>query len=355
MEATSSPPPGASPVATTIPWEDPARISTFERFVETVKLLATRPSEAFAGMPTTGGIGSPLLYAIIVGWIGIAVAVVWNTLFQGMWIPFMGSGEEAAIAAGFTAAWAVGADHPGPDLCHHRCFHWSGHSAPDADDRRRRHQRFRSNSSRRLLCADCPTCRDHPLLWGLDLDGLGNHSLRLRSRHRPPHDPGQGSAGRRTAGCPVLCFRGGNPVHGSPGRSRRFSVTTRPASREERHLAFLWLAAAVSVLALRPLWMAIAPLLRPCVFRSLTGVPCPTCGTTRAATAFLDGNLLAAFAANPLAAAMGLLFVVGAPIATLWAIAQWPLPLLPTPLPRWVRIGAVAVIAGNWLYVISVG
>jgi hypothetical protein len=59
-------------------------------------------------MPRTGGIGSPLLYAIIVGWIGIAVAVVWNTLFQGMWIPFMGGGEEAAIMAGFTAAWAVG-------------------------------------------------------------------------------------------------------------------------------------------------------------------------------------------------------------------------------------------------------
>ena len=46
--------------------------------------------------------------AIVVGWIGIAIAVVWNTLFQGMWIPFMGGGEEAAIAAGFTAAWAVG-------------------------------------------------------------------------------------------------------------------------------------------------------------------------------------------------------------------------------------------------------
>jgi hypothetical protein len=59
-------------------------------------------------MPTTGGIGSPLLYAIVVGWIGIGIAVVWNTLFQGMWIPFMGGKEEAALAAGFTAAWAVG-------------------------------------------------------------------------------------------------------------------------------------------------------------------------------------------------------------------------------------------------------
>ena len=109
MEATSSPPPVAPTAAAPIPWEDPARSGTFDRFVETVKLLATRPSEAFAGMPTTGGIGSPLLYAIVVGWIGIAVAVTWNTLFQGMWIPFIGGGEDAVIAAGFTAAWAIGA------------------------------------------------------------------------------------------------------------------------------------------------------------------------------------------------------------------------------------------------------
>jgi hypothetical protein len=110
MEATSSPPPPptSSPTAPPIPWEDPARTSTFERFAETVKLLATRPGAGFAGMPTTGGIGSPLLYAIVVGWIGIGIAVVWNTLFQGMWIPFMGGREEAALAAGLTAAWAAG-------------------------------------------------------------------------------------------------------------------------------------------------------------------------------------------------------------------------------------------------------
>ena len=132
-------------------------------------------------------------------------------------------------------------------------------------------------------------------------------------------------------------------------------MTTRPATKEERQLALLWLVAAASALALRPIWLAIAPLLRPCVFRSLTGFPCPTCGTTRAATAILDGNLIAAFSANPLAAAAGLLFVVGAPLATLWAVARWPVPVsvLPTPLPMWVRIGAVALIAANWLYVIT--
>jgi hypothetical protein len=101
--------------------------------------------------------------------------------------------------------------------------------------------------------------------------------------------------------------------------------------------------------------LALAPQLRPCNFRSLTGIPCPTCGTTRAATAFLNGDLLTAFAANPLAATAGLLFVVGAPVAVLWTIARWPLPALPTPLPRWSRIAVVALIAVNWVFVIISG
>ena len=118
-------------------------------------------------------------------------------------------------------------------------------------------------------------------------------------------------------------------------------------------MAFLWLAAAASALALRPLWLAAAPILRPCVFRAITGIPCPTCGTTRAATAFLNGEFLTAFAANPLAAGFGLLFVVGAPLATLWAIARWPVPLLSTPIPMWIRVGAVALVAINWLWVLA--
>ena len=120
----------------------------------------------------------------------------------------------------------------------------------------------------------------------------------------------------------------------------------------ERQLALLWLAAAVAAIALRPLWLATAPHLRSCVFRSLTGIPCPTCGTTRAATAFLQGHVMTAFISNPLATLAGLLFVVGAPIAVIWTTAKWPLPPLPNPLPPWVRIGAVCLIAANWLYLI---
>ena len=126
----------------------------------------------------------------------------------------------------------------------------------------------------------------------------------------------------------------------------------RRVSAEDRQLAWLWLVAAASAVALRPVWLALTPHLRPCVFRSLTGIPCPTCGTTRAATAFLNGDLLTALAVNPLAATAGFIFVVGAPVAVLWAIARWPVPELPNPWPRWFRASVVAVIAANWAYVV---
>ncbi|MCK5376802.1 MAG: hypothetical protein KAJ97_06960, partial [Acidobacteria bacterium] len=87
MEATSSPPP--PPAALPIPWEDPGRAGIFDRFVETVRLLATAPAEAFGRMPTSGGIGQPLFFAIVVGWIGIAVYSVWMLLLGGMSLPFL--------------------------------------------------------------------------------------------------------------------------------------------------------------------------------------------------------------------------------------------------------------------------
>jgi hypothetical protein len=130
-------------------------------------------------------------------------------------------------------------------------------------------------------------------------------------------------------------------------------VRLRPATREERQIAWLWFAAAVSAIALRPVWIALAPWLRPCAFRSLTGIPCPTCGTTRTALAMLDLDLGTAFAANPLAAAAGLVFVIGGVLALPWLLLSGRLPIL-----GWLRLRRVAwtvaaVAAINWAYLIA--
>lgn len=106
MDAPAPPP---LPPPQVIPWEDRSR-SAVDGLFATVRLLIGEPGEAFRRMPLTGGIGRPLLYAIVVGWISIAAAVVWNVLLQGMWLPFVESAEDlAGIGAmyGITIGWGL--------------------------------------------------------------------------------------------------------------------------------------------------------------------------------------------------------------------------------------------------------
>jgi hypothetical protein len=129
-------------------------------------------------------------------------------------------------------------------------------------------------------------------------------------------------------------------------------VKWRSPTREERQLAWLWGTAVASSLLLRPLWLALAPLAPECPFREITGVPCPTCGTTHAALALLHGHVIASLAANPLAGLAGIAFLAGGVIAPLWAARKLPVPELPSPLPLWARLSLVAVIVANWAWVV---
>jgi hypothetical protein len=141
------------------------------------------------------------------------------------------------------------------------------------------------------------------------------------------------------------------PAAGVPAMAH---LVLRPLLREERQLALLWGVLAASSLLLRPFWLALAPLMPACPFRALTGVPCLSCGTTRAAVAFLDGRVFDALLVNPLAALAGLGFVAGGVIAPVWALLGLRVPRLPsvaTPAPRIAL--ALALLAG-WAWVILV-
>jgi hypothetical protein len=127
----------------------------------------------------------------------------------------------------------------------------------------------------------------------------------------------------------------------------------RPATREERQLAMLWVAAAAAALVLRPLWIALAPHLRSCSFRALTGVPCPTCGTTRSALAMLDLDLVSAFQANPLAALIGAGFIFGGAAALVWLVLRWPMPAPGFEWNRWWTAAVIGLAAVNWFYLIA--
>ena len=66
------------------PWEDRGRIGFVPALVETTQKVLTRPSEFFASMPVAGGIGGPLLYAILVGTLGVVVAALYREVFQAL-------------------------------------------------------------------------------------------------------------------------------------------------------------------------------------------------------------------------------------------------------------------------------
>lgn len=131
-------------------------------------------------------------------------------------------------------------------------------------------------------------------------------------------------------------------------------MTWRPLTTAERQLAWVWAGIVLSVFALRPLWPLVAPLLRRCAFQNLTGLPCPTCGSTRGSLALFDGRILDALAFNPLVMASGIAFLIGGLLAPIWAWRVGRVPDLDRSLPMWARITIVALVLANWAYLILV-
>ena len=88
-----------------------------------------------------------------------------------------------------------------------------------------------------------------------------------------------------------------------------------------------------------------------CVFKRLTGLPCPTCGITRAAGHALRGDWVGAFLMQPL-----LVTVIGAFIVLtgLRVALGRRIRLEMAPATRRVLIGLfVAAAIANWVYVIN--
>jgi len=81
-------PPDAGTAATAggTAWEERHRIGFAAAFVETTRRVLTAPTGFFRSMPVTGGFGSPLLYAVVAGWIGLAAAA----FYQAIWVSIVG-------------------------------------------------------------------------------------------------------------------------------------------------------------------------------------------------------------------------------------------------------------------------
>lgn len=95
-----------------------------------------------------------------------------------------------------------------------------------------------------------------------------------------------------------------------------------------------------------------------CVFKAGTGVPCPSCGSTRALEALAAGDVMAALAVNPLAVlalAGGMTYLLYAWLAIAGVVRPLRPGWLTPPMPMWLRWGAPLALALNWIYLIVSG
>lgn len=80
------------------PWERRGRIGFASALIDTTQQVFTAPARFFRAMPVTGGMGSPLLYALIIGYAGIVVSAIYDFVLEsvvGTTFGTFGGGGEA--------------------------------------------------------------------------------------------------------------------------------------------------------------------------------------------------------------------------------------------------------------------
>ena len=110
--------------------------------------------------------------------------------------------------------------------------------------------------------------------------------------------------------------------------------------------------AVLALIALRI--MPIAKYMPACVFKGVTGIPCPTCGATRSALFLSHGDLPASLGMNPLFS----IVLLGAGFYFLYSTVAYlmNLPRIIVTLSayeqRVARIGIIVIVMANWTYLL---
>ena len=133
-------------------------------------------------------------------------------------------------------------------------------------------------------------------------------------------------------------------------------IICRPLINGESDPELLWGSLLLVTALLGALWISLGLPTPLCALHALSGIPCPTCGTTRAAGALLHGEIKTAFVLNPLmtAALLGAgLYVCYAAVVVIGRLPRLRLEALTKTEANLVRIAAIGLLAANWLYLIG--
>lgn len=78
--------PGTSPQASgqepKPSWERRQELGLFPSLIESIQQILTQPAETFSCMPRSGGLATPLIFTIILSWLGVLAV----SIYQGIWL-----------------------------------------------------------------------------------------------------------------------------------------------------------------------------------------------------------------------------------------------------------------------------
>jgi hypothetical protein len=67
-----------------VPWDNRRQVGFFTALVDTTIQVLTKPRPFYEKMATAGGVGGPLLYGVLVGYLGLLVTAIYDGIFQSL-------------------------------------------------------------------------------------------------------------------------------------------------------------------------------------------------------------------------------------------------------------------------------
>jgi uncharacterized protein DUF2752 len=136
------------------------------------------------------------------------------------------------------------------------------------------------------------------------------------------------------------------------------TLVWRPLRPLEIDHEALWLLVGGASICLLGVALATPGIQLPrCAFKTITGLPCPTCGITRTVIALSHGDLARGLFMNPLAAlacGAGLLYLLYAAAVLAFRLPRFR-PTVSALGARYLRIATFVALAINWVWLIATG
>ncbi|MFC2146728.1 DUF2752 domain-containing protein [Acidobacteriota bacterium] len=94
----------------------------------------------------------------------------------------------------------------------------------------------------------------------------------------------------------------------------------------------------------------------PCVFKVITGCPCPTCGSTRILSGLIELDILSAFRWNPLLFLGGIAFIAWGFYGFYMFFSGEKIQVTLTKKEGlFLRLGLITLFILNWIYLVAAG